>query len=187
MKALIRERYWYPYISGDNLTITLCSAVRQACSVFLKNRVIRAWHVDASNPRVDAAPIPEPDRVFIKSHVLALLVTANSRPLRVQVASSLKTIITHDFPENWPTLLDDILTLLNSGDQRSIYGGCFALLELVKSMRQVQFHLDRSLHHFAAANNQKQLDSELRTISCRRSPRNHSPPWSSWARISSRI
>lgn len=110
-------------------------AVRQACSVFLKNRIVRAWHVEANVTRVDAHPIPEPDRAFIKSHILALLVTANSRPLRVQVASSLKTIITHDFPANWPTLLDEVLTLLNSGDQRSIYGGCFALLELVKSMR----------------------------------------------------
>lgn len=103
--------------------------------MFLKNRVVRAWHVDSTTARVDATPIPQSDRTFIKSHILALLVAAATRPLRVQLTSSLKTIITYDFPSEWPTLLDEILALLNSGDQRSIYGGCFALLELVKSMR----------------------------------------------------
>lgn len=103
--------------------------------MFLKNRVVRAWHVDSATIRVDAALIPQPDRAFIKSNILSLLVAAATRPLRVQIASSLKTIITYDFPSEWPTLVDEILALLTSGDQRSIYGGCFVLLELVKSMR----------------------------------------------------
>lgn len=95
----------------------------------------RGWHYISTNTHALAAPIPDSDRAFVKSHLLALLVTANSRPLRVQVAACLKTIITYDFPSDWPTLVDDILTLLNSSEQRSIYGGCFALLELVKSNR----------------------------------------------------
>lgn len=106
--------------------------------MFLKNRVVRAWNVDPAHPRADAAPIPPSDRAFIKSNILALLVAAGTRPLRVQIAASLKTIITYDFPAEWPTLLDDILALLHSGDERSIYGGCFALLELVKSARYVR-------------------------------------------------
>lgn len=110
------------------------SAVRQATAVFLKNRIERSWNTDSSRPRPDSSPIPESDRVFIKSHILPLLVAACARPLRLQIAAAMKTVITYDFPDQWPNLLDEIIALLH-GDEKSIYGGSFALLELVKSAR----------------------------------------------------
>lgn len=153
------------------------SAVRQACSVFLKNRVVRAWHVDSATTRVDAAPIPQSDRAFIKSHILALLVAAGTRPLRVQIASSLKIVITHDFPTEWPTLLNEILALLTSGDQRSIYGGCFGLLELVKSMRS--FNTNSQRPDFTKI--YIIVDSASRTTTCHKLPKSLSRPWWNWA------
>jgi importin-7 len=109
--------------------------VRQACVVYLKNRVSRAYFVDPAHPRPDAAPIPESDRVFLKQNILPLLVASTTRSIRVQLASCFKTVLSHDFPDNWPGIVDDIMTLLQRGEQRSVYGGCLALLELVRSVR----------------------------------------------------
>lgn len=109
-------------------------------AVFLKNRVSRAWHITPER-ETTVKPISDAEKAFIKSHILQLLVAAPSRPLQVQLAALLKVIITHEFPDNWPTLIDDILGMIRSGDHRAIYGGCFAILEVVKSARSVSDHL----------------------------------------------
>ncbi|KAF9516474.1 hypothetical protein BS47DRAFT_1340813 [Hydnum rufescens UP504] len=119
-------------------------AVRQACVVYLKNRVSRAYFVDPAHPRPDAAPIPESDRIFLKQNILPLLVASTTRSIRVQLASCFKTVLSHDFPDNWPGIVDDIMTLLQRGDQRSVYGGCLALLELIRSVR---FRVEGNLTH----------------------------------------
>jgi hypothetical protein len=69
------------------------------------------------------------------------LVAAPSRLLQVQLAALLKVIITYEFPDSWPNLIDDILAMIRSGDQRAVYGGCFAILEVVKSARYAPYLL----------------------------------------------
>lgn len=119
-------------------------AVRQATAVFLKNRISRAWYLNVANPKPDTAPIADSDRAFVKQNILALIVASQSRPLQAQLAAAFKTILTHDFPDKWPTVVNDVISLLQSESQPSVYGGCIALLEVIRSTR---FRSDRKLIH----------------------------------------
>ncbi|KDQ15134.1 hypothetical protein BOTBODRAFT_32118 [Botryobasidium botryosum FD-172 SS1] len=109
--------------------------IRQACAVYLKNRVQRAYFIDPARPRPDQTPIPTSDRAAIKESILSLIITAPSRPIRVQLASCLKTLVSNDFPEQWPGLLDNVTSLFSSEDMRSVYGGLVAHLEIIKACR----------------------------------------------------
>ncbi|KAE9407355.1 ARM repeat-containing protein [Gymnopus androsaceus JB14] len=44
-------------------------------------------------------------------------------------------MVSHDFPEKWPGLLDDIKRLLGSGDIREVHAGCVAALETARAFR----------------------------------------------------
>ena len=78
--------------------------------------------------------VPEQDRQVVRT---ALLPTIASVPqtLRVHVASAMNSIVRCDFPDAWPTLLDEIVQLLGSGEQVQIYAGVRALLETVRAFR----------------------------------------------------
>lgn len=51
---------------------------------------------------------------------------------RVQLTSTLNTILTNDFPDNWPNFVSELERLLTSTDVRLVYVGLLALREVVK-------------------------------------------------------
>ncbi|KAG1858851.1 armadillo-type protein [Suillus subluteus] len=99
-------------------------ATRQACSVYLKNRV----HTSYILP-----PNPRPDH--LKANILPLLSASPSRSVTVQLAATLKDLVAHDFPDRWSSLLDDVKRLLGSGDVREVGAGVVAALECVRAFR----------------------------------------------------
>ncbi|SPC66853.1 related to NMD5 - Nam7p interacting protein (Importin-8) [Ustilago sp. UG-2017b] len=109
-------------------------AVRQAASIYFKNRVRRHWDsaVVRGGPAVVA--ISAGDRDSIKSVILSTLVEAPAQ-IRVHVANALGTIARCDFPQQWPQLMDQIGQLLQSRDPQQVYGGLRALLEVVRAYR----------------------------------------------------
>ncbi|KAJ3557178.1 hypothetical protein NM688_g1613 [Phlebia brevispora] len=118
-------------IASDNVEL----ATRQAGVVYLKNRVYTSYFVDPSSPRPDQLPIPTSDRAALKASLLPLLATSPSRGISVQLANTLKNIVARDFPEQWPTLLQEVKALLGSHDIRQVVAGCIASLEMVKAFR----------------------------------------------------
>ncbi|KAK7054442.1 Nonsense-mediated mRNA decay protein 5 [Paramarasmius palmivorus] len=118
-------------IAADSIDL----ATRQACSVWVKNRVSSHYTLDTPTGRADRAPIPQSDKNAIRSSILALISASPSRSISLQLASALKNIISHDFPERWPGLLDDIKRLLGSSEIREVHAGCVAALETVKAFR----------------------------------------------------
>ncbi|KAI0772164.1 ARM repeat-containing protein [Irpex lacteus] len=118
-------------IGNDNVEL----ATRQAGVVYLKNRVYTSYFVDPASPRPDQVPIPQSDRVALKSSLLPLLAASPSRSISVQLASTLKNIVARDFPDQWPTLLDDVKRLLASSEIREVVAGCIASLEMVRAFR----------------------------------------------------
>ncbi|KAJ7696679.1 armadillo-type protein [Mycena rosella] len=118
-------------IGADNIDI----ATRQACSVWMKNRVHANYTLDVATRRPDQAVIPPSDREALRAHILPLLAASPSRSITVQLASALKTLVAHDFPERWPGLIDAIKGLLASGDIRHVHAGCVAALESVRAFR----------------------------------------------------
>ncbi|KAJ7606560.1 armadillo-type protein [Mycena polygramma] len=118
-------------IGADSIDI----ATRQACSVWLKNRVHANYTLDAATRRPDQALIATSDRDALRGSILPLLAASPSRSITVQLASTLKTLVAHDFPDRWPGLVDAIKALLTSGDIRHVHAGCVASLEAVRAFR----------------------------------------------------
>ena len=96
-----------------------------------------SYFVDPASPRADQVPIAPSDRNALKNSVLRLLAVSPSRGITVQLASTLKNIVARDFPEQWPTLLDDVKRLLASSNIREVVAGCVASLEMVRAFRCV--------------------------------------------------
>ncbi|KAL6303891.1 ARM repeat-containing protein [Sparassis latifolia] len=110
-------------------------ATRQAGVVYLKNRVFTSYFIQSAPERPDQVPIPPSDRQVLKGSLLPLLASSPSRSITVQLATTLKNIVAHDYPEKWPTLTDDVKILLASGDIREVIAGCVAALEMVRAFR----------------------------------------------------
>ncbi|KAF9222983.1 ARM repeat-containing protein [Gyrodon lividus] len=121
-------------IASDSVDL----ATRQACSVYLKNRVHTSYIVDTSRARPEQIPIAQTDRDALKSSILRLLAVSPSRTITVQLAATLKDLISHDLLDKWPDLLGSVKTLLNSGDIREVGAGCVAALECVRAFRYRQ-------------------------------------------------
>ncbi|KAK7048757.1 importin N-terminal domain-containing protein [Favolaschia claudopus] len=118
-------------IAADNIDI----ATRQACSVWMKNRVHGSYTLDASSRRPEQALIPNSDKEALRGNLLQLLAASPSRAITLQLANCLKTIIAHDFPSRWPELIAAIKQLLTSNDIRHVHAGCVATLESVRAFR----------------------------------------------------
>jgi importin-7 len=114
-------------------------ATRQACTVWLKNRVHSCYDIDTSEIRADRTPIPQSDREALRSSLLPLIAASTTRTISIQLAATLKDVISRDFPDKWSTLLPDINRLLSSGKIREVVAGCLAALELVKAFEYVCF------------------------------------------------
>ena len=111
------------------------SATRQAISVWIKNRVASSYGAEPARTGPDYKPISPADRAALKSNILPLLAGSPSRLITVQLASTLKTLISHDFPEKWPELLGGAKALLASSNIREVGAGTVVVLEMVRAFR----------------------------------------------------
>ncbi|CAO0791888.1 unnamed protein product [Mucor circinelloides] len=100
---------------------------RQAAAIYFKNRLNKAW----DGERESAVPINNEDRNMVKQTILQALVTAPNQ-VQVQLTSTLNTILTNDFPDNWPNFVSELERLLTSTDVRLVYVGLLALREVVR-------------------------------------------------------
>jgi hypothetical protein len=111
-------------------------ATRLACSVYLKNRVHTSC-ILPSSPRPDHVSIAQSDRTALKANILPLLSASPSRAVTVQLAATLKDPVTHDFPDRWSSLLDDVKRLLGSGNVREVGVGVVAAFECIRAFMYV--------------------------------------------------
>ncbi|ODV91468.1 hypothetical protein CANCADRAFT_71450 [Tortispora caseinolytica NRRL Y-17796] len=82
-------------------------SVRLAASLFFKNFIRRSWTDDDGNYL-----FPEPDVIAVKSEIVPFMITLPSI-LRRQIGESISSIADSDFPERWPTLIDDLVARLD--------------------------------------------------------------------------
>ncbi|KAG7445610.1 ARM repeat-containing protein [Guyanagaster necrorhizus] len=106
--------------------------IRQACAVWVKNRVFTHYSNDKKGG------ISQTDREALRSNLLHLIAAAPSRSIGLQLANVLKLVICRDFPHKWPGLLDEIKRLLASSEIREVHAGCVAALETVRAFRFIQ-------------------------------------------------
>ncbi|KAJ3087930.1 hypothetical protein HK102_009952 [Quaeritorhiza haematococci] len=133
------------------------NTVRQAVSIYFKNRVCRAWNPN----RVKDHHIGPNDRVVVKQSILQLLVSVPQN-VRLQLATALHEILLNEYPDNWPEFVPNIQILLQSTDnQHAIYAGLVALQQVVRVYRwkasgnreplnQIVAHVFPAVHSIAA-------------------------------------
>ncbi|KAH9999685.1 armadillo-type protein [Russula compacta] len=118
-------------IASDNVEI----ATRQAVSVWIKNRVASSYSASPARAGPDYKPISHADRTALKNNILPLLAASPSRVITVQLGSTLKTLISNDFPERWPELLNGAKALLTSNNIREVGAGTVVVLEMIRAFR----------------------------------------------------
>ncbi|KAF8625982.1 hypothetical protein AX17_006706 [Amanita inopinata Kibby_2008] len=118
-------------IAADSIDL----ATRQACSVWLKNRVQSCYALDTTNRRPDLSPVPVPDREAMRANILPLLAASPSRSITVQLASTIKSVVAHDFPDNWSNLLEDVKRMLTSSEIREVHAACVTTVEAIRAFR----------------------------------------------------
>lgn len=89
----------------------------------------------SSSANTNQPKILESDRLALKQNLLPVLIAVQQRSIKVQLKTCLSTIISEDFPEKWPGLLESVLQLVQSGQQEHIEGGLLALVEILKCYR----------------------------------------------------
>ncbi|GAA5795592.1 hypothetical protein HPULCUR_000953 [Helicostylum pulchrum] len=107
--------------ASENLEL----GARQAAAIYFKNRIQKAW--DESK----GITITPEDRSIIKQNILLALTTAPAA-VQVQLAASLNSILTCDFPEKWPTFINELESFMISEEIRIVHVGLIALREVVK-------------------------------------------------------
>lgn len=94
-----------------------------------------SYYVDPLYQRPDQVPIAASDREALRANLLALLSKSPSRGITVQLASTLKNMVSRDFPDQWPSLVEDVKRLLTSGNIHEVGAGCVVALEMVRAFR----------------------------------------------------
>lgn len=106
------------------------SSLRQSAGIVLRKYVQEHW--SDSLPKF-VGPLPPPD---VKQRVRSLVFSGLSdtqRKIRTSSAFVLSFIAKADYPEDYPTLLSDLLSLLSSGNTSSIHGAMQVLSDFIRN------------------------------------------------------
>ncbi|CEG35371.1 ran binding protein 7 [Plasmopara halstedii] len=107
--------------------------IRQAAAVSLKNLVQKYWE-GADGPEGQWVQVISPaDKVLGRQNGLEALLVAQDSSIRSLLAETVAYIARFDFPESWPTLIDDICKNVQSGDANRIINSLLALRRVVKN------------------------------------------------------
>ncbi|OQR93002.1 hypothetical protein ACHHYP_03028 [Achlya hypogyna] len=107
--------------------------IQQAAAISLKNLVHRHWgrdpHDDGPEPE---AIFPDADKVEYRKFILQGLFDSHENSIQNLMVESVNIIARFDFPELWPTLIEDIRTTLQCGEPHRICNALLALRKVVK-------------------------------------------------------
>mmetsp|Transcript_81971 Transcript_81971/g.171553 ORF Transcript_81971/g.171553 Transcript_81971/m.171553 type:complete len:967 (+) Transcript_81971:128-3028(+) len=97
---------------------------RQAGAIYFKNYVKRQWCIEG------AGGVPPSDRQAIKQHLLGLMLQT-PKPVQVMLAAGLEEISLTDYPEEWPTLLPEIVQHLKTSQDMMVLKGTMETINTV--------------------------------------------------------
>ncbi|KAJ1616787.1 armadillo-type protein [Pavlovales sp. CCMP2436] len=98
-------------ITADN---SAALGARQAGAVYFKNLVKQRW-------TDDERPLPPADKEAVKAGLLGLMVSVPELVQR-QLSEAISTISTSDFPEQWPSLLPELVNKLGTAASAREWG-----------------------------------------------------------------
>ena len=106
-------------------------AVRQAAAVFFKNLVKAHWAPEDET----AYTVPAETKTQVKNGLLTLFLSVPAK-LQAQLSEAMSLIATHDFPQQWPNLLGELVSQLSAaaGAQPRDYAKISGLLAIAHSI-----------------------------------------------------
>ncbi|KAJ1044305.1 hypothetical protein NDA10_003807 [Ustilago hordei] len=102
--------------------------IRLSAAIKLKNICKTAWDIDSAEQSA-SIPLEPQDKIALKQAIIPLLVsistTADGRPpapanVRSQLEEAIALVAEKDFPQEWPSLMDDLVPKLAEGDDRLV-------------------------------------------------------------------
>ena len=118
-------------------------AIRQAASVFFKNLVKAHWTPEDET----AYTIPADTKTQVKDGLLSLFLFVPAK-LQAQLSEAMSLIATHDFPDQWPNLLSELVGQLNTAasatprDYAKV-GGLLAIAHSITGRYRHEFKSDK--------------------------------------------
>ncbi|OQS00591.1 hypothetical protein THRCLA_05911 [Thraustotheca clavata] len=107
--------------------------IQQAAAVSLKNLVQKHWGTDEDcHPVEPQAIFPDADKLEYRKFILQGLFDSRDNSIQNLMVESVNIIARMDFPERWPTLIEDICKTLQCGDPHRICNALLALRKVVK-------------------------------------------------------
>lgn len=109
--------------------------IKKACLIYFKNTVIRNWK--------DGKGIDHDEKPIVRERLLPTIVHSD-RSMKVIFIPILNDILVNDYPNEWPTFLQETTQLLsNTNDLDSLYTGMLCFSELCRKYRWMK-NADRS-------------------------------------------
>lgn len=132
-------------VQGDAAAVAagLDNAVRFAAVVYFKNFVKKYWKMDTTDP----SKISLDDRKLIKASLVQLMMVT-PHTIQVQLSEAIAIIADSDFPNDWPLLIDELVSKLNPND----YAPCLGILQTAHSILKRWRHQVRSDEFFTEIN-----------------------------------
>mmetsp|Transcript_36591 Transcript_36591/g.59153 ORF Transcript_36591/g.59153 Transcript_36591/m.59153 type:complete len:1025 (+) Transcript_36591:45-3119(+) len=115
-------------VLGVITTENVDATVRQAGSIYFKNFIFRDWVPKENNQR---NKFSDEEKAIVRDNIVEALIFAHPQT-RMHIAQALRNIAQHDFPEQWPNLLQQIFNNLSSNTPVRLYGSLLALRVLAK-------------------------------------------------------
>jgi hypothetical protein len=101
-------------------------ALRQTALVLLKNAVVQHWSPTFAEYRPPACS--DTDKPFIR-HLAFKLVGDAERSIRLQAGYITSRIVASDYPEEWATVLDDLLQILQKPPSEAWLHGALVVMK----------------------------------------------------------
>jgi hypothetical protein len=104
--------------------------VRQAAIIYLKNVIHKSWVVEGDE-KDTVMPLSDQDKSPIRQAIIGAIVHS-PEAIRIHLCSCVQFIMKHDYPDKWPTLLDELVHLLHTSDGSNWLGALLVIHKLAK-------------------------------------------------------
>ncbi|KAK4050929.1 Nonsense-mediated mRNA decay protein 5 [Microbotryomycetes sp. JL221] len=127
-------------ISPENTLTT--NVIKLAASIYLKNRIKSSWKARPASTNEPTLSLSDQDKLALKQQLLPLLTTLCQQDssngtvqVKRQIIDVLNQIISHDFPQQWSTLPQQTIELLDNPSQSHIETGLITTNCLFSTLR----------------------------------------------------
>eukprot|EP00455_Lapot_gusevi_P035725 TRINITY_DN3959_c0_g1_i4.p1 TRINITY_DN3959_c0_g1~~TRINITY_DN3959_c0_g1_i4.p1 ORF type:complete len:1097 (+),score=422.74 TRINITY_DN3959_c0_g1_i4:91-3381(+) len=111
--------------------------IRQLAGVMLRQFIEHHWSGDVMDEHFREPVVPDADKAHIRAGLPDILVDPSSK-IRTVVGVAIGQIATHDFPDNWPGLLEKLVSYISSNDPIAVQGGIRALVLFAEEIHEAQ-------------------------------------------------